>query len=349
MGFQKVEFEFPDDKEEKGLEIEDTSAVEIDISGKKTAEDYKEKEVEVEVEAKEEKEVEAKEEKEVEVEVVDDIPKKDRNRKASAPPEDVTEEELESYSEKVRKRIQHFSKGYHDERRAKEAAERERKELERYAKQLADENRSLLETANKSNKALVEKSLQEAEKDVNVAKYAYKKAYEAGDANKLVTAQEKLTDAKMKLDKLSTVDTSLQAVETPVQMQETEAETPQVDERASNWAKENTWFGSDEEMTAYAMGVHNKAVNEGLDPSSDEYYERIDSRMRSTFSDYFGEDEQIEEQETKKRKSNVVAPASRSTSPKKVKLTRTQVAIAKKLGVPLELYAKKVAEEMRKV
>ena len=117
MGFQKVEFEFPDEQEEKkDLEVEDSGAVEIDLSGKKEADDYKEKEKEVEVE------VEAKEEKEVEVEVVDDTPKKDRNRKASAPPEDVTDEELENYSEKVRKRIQHFSKGYHDERRAKETA-----------------------------------------------------------------------------------------------------------------------------------------------------------------------------------------------------------------------------------
>ena len=334
MGFQKVEFEFPDDKEEKGLEIEDSGAVEIDVSGKKTAEEYKEPEPEVE----------AKED--VEVEVVDDTPKADRNRKASAPPEDVTEEELENYSEKVRKRIQHFSKGYHDERRAKETAERERKELERYAKQLAEENRELQASKQKTQEALLEQSKKEAEKDVNVAKFAYKKAYDAGDADKVLAAQEKLTDAKLKLDKLSDVDISLQEDETPVQSQQ---ETAQVDEKASNWAKENTWFGSDDEMTAYAMGVHNKAVKEGLDPSSDEYYERINSRMRSTFSEYFGEEGQTEEQETKKRKSNVVAPASRSTSPKKVKLTRTQVAIAKKLGVPLELYAKKVAEEMRKV
>ena len=102
-------------------------------------------------------------------------------------------------------------------------------------------------------------------------------------------------------------------------------------------------------MTSFALGLHQKLVKAGVNPRSDEYYEKINSRMRSTFSEYFGEDEQIEEQETKKRKSNVVAPASRSTSPKKVTLTRTQVAIAKKLGVPLELYAKKVAEEMRKV
>ena len=328
MGFQKVEFEFPDEQEEKkDLEIEDSGAVEIDVSGKKEAADY-----------------EVKEEEEVEVEVVDDTPKKDRNRKASAAPEDVTDEELENYSEKVRKRIQHFSKGYHDERRAKESAERERTELENYAKQLAEENKTLQSKAAKSNKALIEQGKKTAEKDVNVAKYAYKKAYDAGNADKVLEAQEKLTDAKMKLAKLAEVDSSLQENETPVQSQETAV---QVDAKADKWAKDNAWFGSDDEMTAYAMGVHNKIVKEGVDPSSDEYYEKINSRMQSTFSDYFGEDGQTEEQETKKRKSNVVAPATRSTSPKKVTLTRTQVAIAKKLGVPLELYAKKVAEEMR--
>ena len=208
MGFQKVEFEFPDEKEEKGLEIEDSSAVEIDLSGKKEADDYKEPEPEVEVEAKEE----------VEIEVVDDTPKKDRNRKASAAPEDVTEEELENYSEKVRKRIQHFSKGYHDERRAKETAERERKELESYAKKLADENKALQETAHKTKQALLEQGKKDAEKDVNVAKYAYKKAYDAGDADKVLAAQEKLTDAKLKLNKLNDVDTSLQEESVPVQL-----------------------------------------------------------------------------------------------------------------------------------
>ena len=331
MGFQKVEFEFPDEKEEKDIEIEDSSAVEIDLSGKKEADDYKEPEPEVE----------AKEE--VEIEVVDDTPKADRKRKASEPPEDVTDEELENYSEKVRKRIQHFSKGYHDERRAKEAAERERKELERYARQLAEDNKILQNKAAKSNKALLEQGKESAEREVKVAKFAYKKAYDAGDADKVLAAQEKLTDAKLKLSKLEEVDIPLQEEETPVQSQQ---EAVQRDERADEWAKENTWFGADEEMTAYAMGVHKKIVREGVDPSSDEYYETINSRMRSTFSDYFGEEGQPEEQETKKRKANVVAPASRSTSPKKVKLTRSQVAVAKKLGVPLELYAKQVAEDM---
>ena len=172
MGFQKVEFEFPDEQEEKkDLEIEDSGAVEIDVSGKKEADDYKE-------------------EKEVEIEVVDDTPKKDRNRKASEAPEDVTDEELENYSEKVRKRIQHFCKGYHDERRAKETAERERKELEKYARQLSDENKALQETKSKTQKALLEQTKKQAEKDVNVAKYSYKKAYDAGDADKVLDVQE---------------------------------------------------------------------------------------------------------------------------------------------------------------
>ncbi len=114
MPFQKVEFEFPDEEQEDtAIEIEDSGEVEIDISGKKTAEDYKEPEAEPEPEP----EIEAEVEDDVEVEVYDDTPKADRNRKASEPPEDVTEEELENYSKKVQNRLKHFSKSYHDERR----------------------------------------------------------------------------------------------------------------------------------------------------------------------------------------------------------------------------------------
>jgi hypothetical protein len=105
-------------------------------------------------------------------------------------------------------------------------------------------------------------------------------------------------------------------------------------------------------MTAYAMGVHQKLVKQGVDTGSDEYYEAIDARMQKVFAEELGietEEEVPVSTEPSKRRSNVVAPASRSTAPKKVRLTQTQVAIAKKLGVPLELYAKKVAEEMRKV
>ena len=324
MGFEKVEYTFPDEQEDKGIEVESSSALKIG-----------------EVEAEEEKEIE------VEVEVVDDTPKADRGRKASKPPEDLTDDELEDYSDKVRKRIQHFSKGYHDERRAKEASQRERQEMEAFAKTLVDENNKLKGSVEKNQAALLEQAKKNSAIEVLSAKRAYKRAYEAGDADKLLDAQDKLTNAKIKADKLGDFEPEpLQQAEIPVQIPQ---ETPiQPDTKASDWASENSWFGSDDEMTAYAMGVHSKLVKQGVDTTSDDYYETINSRMRNTFPEEFGETEELEERPSK-RQSNVVAPATRSTAPRKVRLTQTQVAIAKKLGVPLDLYAKKVAEEMRKV
>ena len=333
MAFQKVEFDFPDEEENnKGdIEIESSEAVEIDLSGKKEAKDYKETE------------------DEYEVEVVDDVPKSDRNRKPSSPPNEVTDEELEDYSEKVRNRIKHFSKGYHDERRAKEASQRQSQELESFAKNLVEENNKLKGTVDKNQEALLEQAKRTAAGEMLLAKRSYKQAYEAGDADKLLEAQEKMTAANLKADKLENfAPSSLQTQDNEVQIpQQNVTKQPEIDERAANWAKENSWFGIDKEMTGYAMGLHDKLVTEeGLDPSSDEYYETINSRMQKLFPDNFeGETEETES----KRRSNVVAPATRSTAPKKVRLTQTQVAIAKKLGVPLELYAKKVAEEMRKI
>jgi hypothetical protein len=333
MAFQKVEFDFPDEEENnKGdIEIESSKAVEIDLSGKKEAKDYKETE------------------DEYEVEVVDDVPKSDRNRKPSSPPNEVTDEELEDYSEKVRNRIKHFSKGYHDERRAKEASQRQSQELESFAKNLVEENNKLKGTVDKNQEALLEQAKRTAAGEMLLAKRSYKQAYEAGDADKLLEAQEKMTAANLKADKLENfAPSSLQTQDNEVQIpQQNVTKQPEIDERAANWAKENSWFGSDKEMTGYAMGLHDKLVTEeGVDPSSDEYYETINSRMQKLFPDNFeGEAEETES----KRRSNVVAPATRSTAPKKVRLTQTQVAIAKKLGVPLELYAKKVAEEMRKI
>ena len=334
MGFQPVEYKLPHEQEETKLEIESSGSVEIDITGKKEAKEY-------ENETK-------SEEKEIEVEVVDDTPKADRGRKASAPPEEVTDEELEDYSEKVRKRIQHFSKGYHDERRAKEQANREREELENFAKTLVDENSKLKGTVDKNQAALLEQAKKTANGEMLLAKRQYKRAYEDGNADKLLEAQEKLTTARIKADKLDNfVREPLQQEEVPVQMPQETRQKP--DAKASDWASENSWFGSDDEMTAYAMGVHSKLVKQGMDTTSDDYYETINSRMRNTFPEEFEGETEEPEAKTTKRQSNVVAPATRSTAPKKVRLTQTQVAIAKKLGVPLELYAQKVAEEMRKI
>jgi sugar-specific transcriptional regulator TrmB len=285
-------------------------------------------------------------EKEVDVEVIDDTPEKDRGREPSEPPSEVTEDELESYSDKVKKRIQHLSKGYHDERRAKESAAREREEALRFAKQVFEENKRLKGLANESAKTAVESEKYAFEAELSQARAKFKKAYEDGDADLLATAQEEIADAKIKLNRVNSrkVETSLQEEDNTVY---SEPVTPQSrpDYKAQEWQRQNQWFGQDEEMTSFALGVHEKLVKQGVDTSSNEYYERLNSRIRQVFPDSF--DEEVEKPK-KSKPANVVAPATRSTAPKKIVLTQTQVALAKRLGVPLELYAKKVAEEMGK-
>jgi hypothetical protein len=342
MAFQPVEYEFPDpEKAEKDsfeIELEPSSAEPMQKPDK----------------AKKEEPVETLKADDLEVEVVDDTPKADRGRKPSEPPEDVTEEELQDYSEKVRRRIQHFSKGYHDERRAKEQALRERQELERLAQQLVEENKQLKGSVTKNQTVLIEQARRSAAAELEMAKRTYRQAYESGEADAVLDAQDKLTNARLKLERVNNIKLpALQEKEVPVETQQQQqvynAPAPQVDTKAQEWQQANPWFGTDDEMTSFALGLHSKLVKSGVDPQSDEYYETINSRMRSIFPDNF-EDTSLEEveEEKPKRRANVVAPATRSTAPKKVRLTQTQVAIAKRLGVPLELYAKKVAEEMRK-
>lgn len=346
MPRQQVEFEFPDpDKEE------DTTEFEVDDA--ENREFIFEKDKEAHESKKKGKEVEAEDTDDVELEIIDDTPPEDRGRKASAPPEDPTEDELENYSDKVRQRIKHFTKGYHDERRAKETALREREELEAFAKKVLEENQQLKGTVDKNQSTLLEQAKQTVAIELEAAKRQYKEAYESGDTDAIVEAQDAIATARIRADKVANFKPApLQQEETPVQVPQTAGEQPksQVDQRASTWAEENSWFGSDDEMTAFALGLHNKLVKEGVDPQSDTYYEHINTRMRKVFPEEFNESEDAstEAAEPKKRASNVVAPATRSTAPKKVTLTRTQVSLAKRLGLPLEVYAQQVAKEMRK-
>ncbi len=331
MPFQKVEFEFPDEKEESTeIEIESSSAETLGAEKEEVS-------------------------NEVELEVVDDdIPAKDKDetgqlRKPGKPPEDLTDDELDEYSDKVQKRIKSLSRGYHDERRAKEAAFRERQEYERLAQQLVEENKRLKGTVNKNQEAIVEQAKKTVAAELIDAKRAYKQAYEAGDGEALLDAQDALTNAKIKSDRLSNIKiTPLQEEETPVKPEALEEDTQQapVDGRANEWAQSNEWFGQDDAMTGFALGYHTELVKEGIDPQSDEYYERIDSRMRQVFPDRFEDTE--EEVVTTKKSANVVAPATRSTAPKKIRLTQTQVAIAKRLGLTPQQYAEQVAKDMRK-
>jgi hypothetical protein len=304
---------------------------------------------EVEVNARKGGKVVEPESDEPEIEVVDDTPPEDRGRKPmTEPPKEVTDDELSKYDESVQKRIKHFTKGYHDERRAKEAAEREKEEALRFARSLAEENNKLKGSVNQNQSALIEQAKKVVANELETAKRQYKEAYEAGDSDALVNAQEALTSAKMKADKVNNFKpTPLQVEKTDVQPAYQPQPAAPVDEKLLAWQDQNQWFGSNKRMTAYALGLHEDLVGEGIPAGSEEYYRRINTDMRERFADQFGADEPADAK-PQRTKSNNVAPATRSTAPRKIVLTQTQVNLAKRLGVPLELYARKVAEEMRK-
>ena len=316
---EKDEFKFPDEAEAKDAKADDKVDFEIEGDG------------------------------EPEIEVVDDTPPEDRGRKPMAePPKEVTDEELAKYDESVQKRIKHFTKGYHEERRAKETAEREREEALKLAQTVLEENKKLKGSVNQNQAALLEQAKKVVSSEVENAKRMYKEAYESGDSDKLVEAQEALTIAKIRADKVNNFKpTPLQEEETPVQIAQQPTKAAPVDEKLLAWQDQNQWFGSNKRMTAYALGLHEDLVSEGIPSGSDEYYRRINADIRERFSDQFGAEESVDAK-PQRTKSNIVAPATRSTAPKKIVLTQTQVNLAKRLGVPLELYARKVAEEMRK-
>ena len=276
MAFQKVEFTFPDEQENKkpDIEIEKSSAVEVDIPGKSKPEEKAEDKSKPE-------DSKASDKDNMEIEVVDDTPKADRNSKVSERPTEVTDEELNEYSEKVRTRIKHFSKGYHDERRAKATAEREKTELERLSQQLMEENKKLKGTVDKNQTVLLEQAKKVNEKELEAAKKAYKTAYDSGDTDAVLAAQETLTSAKIKADKLDNFKVpALQERNTPVEQKK--ESTPVMDERTKEWATANTWFGTDDEMTSLALGLHNKLVKQkGQEfAKTEEYYGARDTRMR---------------------------------------------------------------------
>jgi hypothetical protein len=312
---EKTEFEFPDEKEENSRK-----------GGKIVAP-----------------------EAEPEIEVVDDTPEEDRYRTPMAEaPQDPTEEELATYSESVKNRFKHFTKGYHEERRAKEAATREKDEALRIAQAVFEENKRLKGSVNQGQNVLLEQAKRVINTEIEDAKRIFKEAYEAGDSDKLLEAQEALTNAKIRADKVNNFKpTPLQETETPVQIAPQPQQAAPVDEKLLAWQDQNQWFGSNKRMTSYALGLHEELVENGIRVGSDEYYRRIDTDIRERFPDQVGAGESADAK-PQRTKSNVVSPATRSTAPKKIVLTQTQVNLAKRLGVPLELYARKVAEEMRK-
>ena len=296
---------------------------------------------EVEKEKPVEEKLEIEIEGDAEIEVVDDTPEQDRGRKPmKEAPSDVTDDELAQYSDGVKKRIQHFSKGYHEERRAKEAALREREEAVRLAQNLVQENKRLQGSLGQGQQALLEQAKKVVKNELEQAKQKFKAAYEAGDSDALVEAQEAMAAAKYKSERVNNFKPAVaQPQNNVVQPAPQPEQTVRVDSKAKAWQDANSWFGADKEMTALALAVHQDLVESGVDTASDEYYEKINSRVRRRFPEAFT---------SEKRKSSVVAPATRSTAPRKIVLTQSQVQIAKRLGLSNEQYARAVAEEMRK-
>jgi hypothetical protein len=317
----KDEFEFPDEKEAKQAAAEDAK---------------------------------------FEIEIEDDTPLEDRGRKAAPPPEDPTEDELSSYDEKVQARIKKFTRGYHDERRAKEEALRERQAAESYAKQVFEENKRLQQQLATGSQAYIEQSKSTADIELVSAKKKYKEAYESGDVDALADAQAEIARATMKVERAQGLKPI--EVEEKDDFQPAQNNEPQMSPRTKKWVNANSdWWGVDEEMTMTAMGLDKKLAKEyGSDyVGSEEYFRTIDKTMRKRFPEHFESEQSYEDDETPPRKTSepaeeetprratrsatVVAPASRSTPPNRIKLKASEAAIARRLGVPIEQYAKQVA------
>ena len=302
-----------------------------------------------------------------EVEIEDDTPVEDRGRKpAKEPVDEVTDEELSSYDEKVQKRIKKFTRGYHDERRAKEEAFREREAAETFAKQVFEENKRLQQQLSTGSQAYIETSKGAAEAELVAAKQRYRKAYEEANVDDLTEAQADIAKATLKLDKAQGLK--------PIEVQEREMPAPQRAEpekkqtpRTQKWLDNNNdWFGVDDEMTMTAVGLDRKLQREyGADYiGTEEYFKTIDKTMRKRFPEHFDDQSQeddeppprkraepvYEEDEPPRRAqkiTSVVAPASRSTPPNRIRLKASEAAIARRLGVPIEEYAKQVAQLKR--
>jgi len=337
----KIINEIPEELEMEGEETE------VELESSEDKQDYEEA-----VAAKKE----AKAELEFEIEEEDDTPPEDRGRDPlpEKVKQELEEDNLEEYSSRVKERMAQLKKAWHDERRAKEALDREREEAVRHAQRIIEENKQLKTTLS-TGEADYLKTLKESfEKELALAKREYREAYDSGDTEKIIEAQSRMNDAQYKLAQASGLkpqymqETPLQNGESSVQIESRnniQSEAPKPDAKALAWQDNNPWFGKNRAMTGYALGLHDELVNnEGIMPSSEAYYKRIDNSMRETFPNYFGETESLEGQPAQRTKkpSTVVAPATRSTAPKKVRLTKTQLALAKKFKLTPEQYAKEL-------
>jgi len=276
------------------------------------------------------------------IDVEDNTPAEDRGKPPL--PDNVKEElyndELEDYSSKVKKKLIQMKKLAHDERREKENAVREQQEAINFAQKVMEENKRLKSNLNNSEKNVLATVQRAVQMEVEAAKKEYREAYDSGDTDKVMEAQERLTQATLKADKVKNFKPAPLQEEKPV-VQTQPQPTPQYrpDPSAQAWQQQNPWFGEDEEMTSLALGLHEKLRREGVQVSSQEYYRKIDATIRRRFPEKF-EEEAEQNERSVARRSLVVAPATRSTSAKRVRLNPNEMSVAKKLNLTPEQYAK---------
>jgi colicin import membrane protein len=287
----------------------------------------------------------------LEIEIEDDTPEEDRNRKPADPAKvkalEVEVDELDKYSKDAKDKMIQMKRVWNDERRAKEAAERERQAALEAAQRLLEDNNRMKALINNGQQEYKDAMKDSAEMQLKMAKKAYKDAYEAGDAEQMMEAQEAIAKAAVKEDKIKNFNPQpLQEEKFDVQIQQQYQSAPRLDDKVVEWQESNPWFGQDEEMTASALGLHEKLKRQGVKVGSDEYYATLDKTMRKRFPENFEEPEEVLEEQKedapKAKPKTVVAPATRSTASKKVKLKTSQVAIAKRLGLTPEQYVREL-------
>ena len=285
------------------------------------------------------------------IEIEDDTPQEDRGKTPmpKALVDELEADELEDYSDKVKTRLKQMKKVWHDERREKEIALREHQEAMNLATKVMDENKRLKSTLSQGEQTLVNSYKSAAELEMAAAKRAYKEAYESGDSDRVVDAQEQMTNAGYKLEQIRGYRPTLQEPEHEIQNTQDVAQTPRPDSKTMAWQERNPWWGTDVEMTSLALGLHQKLERDNGKQfvGSDDYWQRVDETMRRRFPEYFGEEKPTNGggkpvSRTESRAATVVAPASRSTSSKKIVLKQSQVNIARKLGLTPEQYAREM-------
>ena len=280
--------------------------------------------------------------------MIDDRPEEDQKNANPLPKEiveDIEKDDLEEYSKEAKQRLLQMKKLINDERREKEQALREQQEAIRVAQTILEENKKLKGDLTSGEKVLVGNAKQAAEQELLMAKKAYKEAYDSGDSELLVEAQEKLTDAKLKVRQIEQYrpqydEETFKNQENAVQSQLQQSQPARLDSKTQAWLDKNSWYGTDDDMSFLAMGIHRRLERDGVAIGSDHYWQSIDAEMHKRFPEKFSEELPAETKDSSSKKSStVVAPATRSTSPKKIRLTQTQLALAKKFKLSPEQYA----------